>query len=197
MKLFIPLLCVLFFNSCKEISGNFSAYEDITLKRKGKSISIPAGTYIASIKNHKNKKLKLKLTGINKNKAFSFKIPKNADLPRDNGSFSFSAEQVKQPYDVQGTVSTQRTLSEVREGTESCTYMERFATCNSNASGSISCRMEQRSRNGYRFARYQLQTTVKKLFIEMLSPAAILINSAFNAEETSHQKIYSYTEKCE
>lgn len=198
MKYLIPFLCLLFLSSCKGlvIPGQFAAVEELALKRKGKLITIPVGTYTAKIKNHKNKKLKLKLTGINKNKYFNFKIPKKVDLPRENGHFSLTAAEVRQPYDVQGTVSTEKTLSETREDIEVCSYQDRDFFCTRDGFGNRHCHLNNRTRYGRRYVRYKLETSVRNVFVELLTPATNLVQSHFNGEKTFTKRIYSHIQYC-
>lgn len=154
IKQSILLLLLFTLVSCNEVPGVLSVFSTFHLiDRSGDAILLNNGQHRAELKFKSKKRLKLKITD-NQNESikFIFNIPKHADIPKHNGEFFLSAEDVEQPYNLYGTISTVNIDSEPIWAVETCTYQKAFTICyprHPGGGGNI-CHIEYRTMIGRR-----------------------------------------------
>jgi len=104
-KFMIGALCTLAVVACnKTVDGVLTNSETLTFSAKKGTATLPAGQWEAALKFPSKKEVKLNVTIPNQKNALevSFKVPKGAPLPQENGSFELSSKLSGQPYDVNG-----------------------------------------------------------------------------------------------
>lgn len=191
MKNISLLIVALFLVSCETINGNFNASEQLTLKDGSDSVTIPAGSYKASLRVT-TKKVKLDIGDGNK---YKFRIDPDA-IPRRNGTVFFPASEVKQPYDVNTTVRSNVFESDSRAGSESCSYRQPYTVCYPDNRGRTQCYTEYRTVYGYRQVQYRVRTTDKSLLINLLSPGTEMAMAQFEGRDVKRERIYEYVGQC-
>lgn len=130
MKKFIGLMLIsAFAASCVNLDGHLNVQQTMNVKKKGgflnmktKTVELEPGIYKAELKVKDRDSLTLKLR-LEKENDDEIKIPLKSDkdfnLP-DNGEVRISGSEVKQPFDVVGTIKTSITRSDSRRAVEEC-----------------------------------------------------------------------------
>src|SRR5687768_6690322 len=124
------VLCLSLFG-CDDLSGTIQTQSPLTLKvKKGKLITLDVGSHAAKFDyDESDRELEIKIKDASgKEQKAELKIPSNVAIPERNGSFSLSAAQSGQAFDLSGNVQTQVDTNHF-DGTESCTYTERHERC--------------------------------------------------------------------
>jgi len=234
MYKFINLsLVILLVVSCKiTADGVIQTSEELTLSKSGskkrvkfdsngnvtkikKPVKIPAGRYKGEFKVSSKKTTKLKfhnVPGQSKKVIIEFSIPKGSKLPASGGSFSYTAQQVRQPYGVAGRVDVEVTRSGQTQSSESCTYYDqeyrcRTVTdqrCRTRRDGTRVCRPVRRqvcnyvtvTRYGTQEVTYHYVYTKRDFEVNLLSPTTRNFVSTFTGTHNQSDKVYDYRSQC-
>jgi hypothetical protein len=178
------------------MAGKLTVSEDLTLGTRGGDEQIAVGEYNAELKFKSKKKLILSFKEGEETKKYTFRIPKGTEIPTRNGSIALSASDVKQPYDLAGTVATAVTRSEQRSGNETCTYRERYTRCTVDQNGRRQCYTDYRDVRGWRFVRYHVRTDTRTLSINLTTPGQRFQSAQFAGGDVEKFRIYEYTGIC-
>lgn len=124
----------------------------------------------------------------------TFKAPKGATIP-ENGRVSFTAEQLKENYGLNGEVSTVYSDDTRRRRTyESCTYQEPYTVCRTDARGRTYCHTEYRTRFGQREVEYFLRTKEQDLNFDLMSKTKSM--ASFEGHYRNTYPVYIYEGRC-
>lgn len=207
------------YNRCER--RNFRGY---TCKRLLKKLEkykqvAEAGTHAAKIIPGK-KKIKVKLLNEKgKTKAeFSVKVPKNTDLPRNNGSIDLPNSKTGFPYDVKGNLNTEVSDGETQYLSESCSWQEPRTVCRIVREPIPNCRVNddngrRRGRRdcmrrvrrchteyvtyyGYQNVEFFYRHTLKNLVFTMIKPESRNTMGEFEGQYQNNEKIYTYRGQC-
>jgi len=202
MKKIIALAVLTLLASCETPRGDFFANEKLTFKRKtifgnNKKVKVSPGQYGAKV-TVKNKKMKLKLDGIDKK--ITFKIPSNAKLPSGSGSIFLKSNQIGQNYDIEGDILADTQRSRVYRERESCTYTRNERQCRRHCDRRNNCRSicenVQVTVHGYKRVEYYNITTHKDYTLNLLAPNSSRVVASFDGDYTASHKNYIYEGVC-
>lgn len=108
------LLILILFTGCSSIDGELIVTKGFKAIDKGsgkaKEVTISTGTYKPSLEFDK-KKITLNFKNQGKHEvAMVINLPENAEIPQGDGVFDFyfSADEIGQPFDIEGKVQTTR-----------------------------------------------------------------------------------------
>tara|TARA_Y100000296_G_C5148490_1_gene245094 strand:+ start:578 stop:1279 length:702 start_codon:yes stop_codon:yes gene_type:complete len=127
MKSFLPLLGALVcFTGCMDYDGSFRANEKLKFKHSTvfgntKTKTLRPGRYNTSFEVTSGGKLKFTFRGEDTVEV-KVDIPDHIELPTQDGSFFYMAEETGQNYDIQGNLNSEYTSSGIHSGVESCSY---------------------------------------------------------------------------
>lgn len=177
--------------SCQEIKGNMEVLKNITLKSQNGSEQIISGAYSGSVNFPSKKRMVLELDQVEGQ--FTFNIPKNVRIP-DNGKIVLTADQVGQPYDVDGLVATNVQRGPIQESWESCTYQRPYTVCRTDARGNRTCWTEYRTEFGRQYVRFFIETVTKDLVFNLVSDSEI--QSSFTGKDVARYRRDLYADQC-
>lgn len=195
-KLSIGLVCAFAIVACSNtINGVLESKEALTFNVKKKAVSIPAGKYETKVKAAKKEvTLEIKVPGQKKATEVSFKVPKGAQLPENNGEFVLTADQSGQPYDVKGSIKTTHVDGPERWDWESCTYEVQRQECWYQG-GQPVCRWVYYTVHGQRDSRYFIRDTTQVVAFDLVNATAAAAGS-FSGTDRYSQRIYTYQGMC-
>ncbi len=197
-KLTLAVLCLFAVTACdKTIDGVLKNSENLTFNVKKKQTTIAPGQWASTIKFKSKKEVALEIQVPEQKKptVVSFKVPKNAPLPQENGDFELLAAQSGQPYDVQGFVKTSHIDSEEKWSWESCTYQVRRQECYYDSHGRPYCRWVYYDVHGQRDVRYFVRQSTQNIEFNLLNSTNAAAGT-FNGTERRSERVYTYTGVC-
>ena len=191
---YLLLLSLILLTSCETLTGNFSAYEEILLKdSKGESVKIRDGVYLDSkLKLKSKRKLKLIVDGT----TFTFKIPRGTKIPTENGIIDLSSAEVKQPYDILGSINTEVEHGQVQRDSETCEWQEPYTVCRDDSNGRQICRTEYRTRYGHRDIQFHYDLISKDLTVSLSHPGTNDMTARFEGHQRYYQRVVEYEGRC-
>lgn len=196
-KLLLSAVCVLAVSACdRTVDGVLTNSESLTFNlKKNKKASIAPGKWASQLEFESKKEVKLHIKSSEQEKptTISFKVPKNTNLPQENGSFVLSSVHSGQPYDVKGSVSTTHKDTDEKWGWESCTYRVERQECYWNGHQHV-CRWVYYDVHGQREVRYIVRDTTQVLSFDLLNSTASV--ASFNGTKNSTDRIYTYQGMC-
>lgn len=159
-----------------------------------KSIPVTVGDYKADFEFQRKDLAYIKLTSQQNNKKsyIYLNLPTNINLPKENGNFQITANELQQSFSISGSISTQKTRSELRKGYESCTYTRTVTEC-SYVNGQHICREVPYQYQGQRYAEFYIETTEQNLVLQFIQENPV---ADFSGSRGSSQKLYTYTGAC-
>ena len=194
MAFLASMLLVL--TGCKyTINGAFNVNEDIRLGSK----EYRAGSYTANVALGKTTfskryKLTMKVETAEGENSHTFKAPKGTTIP-ENGSVNFTASELKQPYGLNGVVSTVYTDdNQRRRGYESCTYSVPYTVCYPNGRYGQTCHTEYRQVMGNRQVEYFMRTKDQDLSFNLVDGQRAVAN--FDGSYNNTYRVYTYQGTC-
>jgi len=116
--------------SCVNLNGQLNVQQPMHVNRKGGflnlktiPVNLDQGSYRAelTLKSDKSLSLELKMPNDQKDIVIPIKSDSSLNVP-SNGAIRISGSSIKQPFDINGTISTEYTNSPTVSGYESCTY---------------------------------------------------------------------------
>lgn len=126
----------LFLAGCDEIkfNGSMNVLEQITFNQKQGAVTVAPGQFAAKVTlSANNSKKKIKMEIKNADPATEVKLEFDKDI-NIGETFNVTAAQLKQNFDLAGTMATKVTRSEERSTYESCTYQYPQTVCRSSKS---------------------------------------------------------------
>lgn len=194
-KLLVGTLCTLSLLACgKTVDGLLTNSSVLTFNmKKNKTASVPAGRWETQIKFPSKKEVKLEIKSATGETEVSFKVPKSAPLPTENGDFELLSTLSGQPYDVKGSVKTTHVDSDERWEWESCTYQVQREECYFNGHHHV-CRWVNYNVQGSRNVRYFIRQTTQDVTFNLLTASRTL--GAFAGTERSTERVYTQTGMC-
>ena len=164
----------------------------MTLKVRSGMKTITAGEYEAEIKIKSKKKIDLYLM-VNGNKERArFLVPEGRRIPTDNGTISLNAAEVKQPFDLHGTVTTDVTRGDRRYDRESCSYQQPYTICDPMGG----CRTHYRTVFGYRQVEFIPVTKDRVVSVELRTPGTSEDLGVFNGRDVRVERDYLFYGNC-
>ena len=116
--------------SCVNLSGQLNVQQPMQVNRKGGFLNLKTipvnlgqGSYSAelTLKSDKSLSLELKMPNDQKDITIPIKSGTSLNVP-SNGTIRIAGSSIHQPFDINGTISTEYTSSPTVSGYESCTY---------------------------------------------------------------------------
>ncbi|MFA6236004.1 MAG: hypothetical protein WC635_01650 [Bacteriovorax sp.] len=188
MKILLPVLMTAFLLvGCEKIEGQLNITKELSLKNsKGDMHLLNVGTYSADLKAKSNKKITLRLNN-DADEKFEFKFEGN--IP-ENGAFNVPSKVSGQPVDLSGSISTTVSNSDVREGSESCTYQVQETVCYpSGPYGQMSCHVQYRTVYGIQWVRFYDRMTVKNVHMSVKAANATVESADFHGNISSAERV--------
>ena len=191
-KLVLAAMSVLLLTGCdKTFEGTFEVFFDFDA---GEKFRFVPGNYTADLNIKSKTKMELEVKNVDNGDdvVIKFKIPKDEELPRENGHFSLTAEQVGQPFEIEGDIATQERDSQTRRDRERCTYRTRH--CWRDGQGRRHCREE--THWGWEEVEYYIHYTDQQLSVDLQSENTRDRAAHFAGEYHASRKIYTYRSHC-
>ena len=217
MKNLLILAFALALGGCyqKTVNGELSVYETFQLKKGKKVISVEPNEYSAKLILNDKKKFQLVIPGV-KGKKFTFKFPRQFDVPRTNGTLKLNARDLNQPVDIELNFNTSTSRSSVETTVEQCsrTYYDRVCrmervpgrrVCHTDSHGNRVCRNEPprtrrvcqsipRTIYGDRDVTFRTVDTETTYVAEIFKPSSTNLVANFNSREfRSHREVLNTT----
>jgi hypothetical protein len=204
MKRFLlALASVGLLGACDDIDGTLSVTKAFSLKTKKETISVSANTYRADFKYDENdRELEFEIKDLQNGEDVKSKfiVPAGRTIPRDNGEFMLTAQEMGQSFDLHGTLNTTSETDGPYRTSESCTYQlpERicYRECVPRRGCSTRCYTQYRTYYGYRDVEYDVTTTHRKVTAEFLTAGTNESLANFAGERTDSYRRYTYTGNC-
>ena len=122
--------------SCVNLEGNLTVNQQMSVRTKGgflnlknKTIQIAAGNYRADLKVKGEKNFMLKVSSDKKDEInIPIKSKSDFSIP-DNGPIAISGNDINQPFDLAGNVTTNISNSDIVKTNEGCTYERTERRC--------------------------------------------------------------------
>ena len=181
MKFLLIAMLSLAFFGCRDASmkGKLIVHEDITLNvtledpfcddeydddcGQTEEQTFRAGEYSTKLSLNSDKDLALEING----QDYVMVLPRDKNIPEENGSFDFLAAEINQAYDLRGDVATTSTRGEKSRGSESCHFRRHEYVCYSDGRGRTRCGYEWRTVYGRRAVVFIPVHVSKKLNFSM------------------------------
>ncbi len=235
MTKILNLLFIFLLVSCVKLTatGVIETTEDVTLSKSRKKnrvkfdangnvikikkpLTIPAGTYEAELKIRSKKSVEIIITrkfprGKKTRDTIQIKMDKG-QLPNDGGDFSFTAQQVRQPYNVAGNVKATRNQTSQTSTRESCTYRTQEYRCRTRYERRCTtdrrdrrtcrsvprqvCRYETVTRRGRQDVTFHHVNTKRDFHINFLTLDTNSAVMTFDGSHTERKKVYDYRGNC-
>ncbi|MBW1696597.1 MAG: hypothetical protein JRH18_13900 [Deltaproteobacteria bacterium] len=178
-------------------SGQLKVFEPIKLTDKEHIATlIKPGVYETRI-NWKSGRsfFELLLEDYNgRKKAFRFYIPQEMEFTNDPFSFSLSAVDIKQPFDLTGEVKISQSITDTHNGYEACTSQWMITECAGNEPKG--CRKVWRSAPGLRSVEFYYFQQFRYLNIQLVKQKTAHVVAEFNGEALNQWKVYTYRGDC-
>ncbi len=187
-KLAIAFTALLLVSGCEDMSGILSVSEKFSVLVKGKSKEIPMGGHNTKL-DFEREKITATIDVNGKDIKVVILLPDNVSLP-ENGPFVISSEQSGQPFDVEGTVQTEITRSDLKNGRETCQYTAYEPVCDQNG-----CTIQNVPKTGWRDIEYFEETTNKELGFDSFSSAGTA-QSRFDGASNTTVKRVTFEGRC-
>lgn len=181
-KLTLALVTLLLVSGCDDMSGLLKVSEKFSVLVKGKSKEIPVGTHNTEL-DFEREKITATVDVNGQDIKVVILLPNSVSLP-ENGPFAVKSEQSGQPFDIEGTVRTEMTRSELKNGRESCQYYSQEPICDQNG-----CTIQNVPRTGWRDIEYFEETTEKQLQFDSLSKAGLSQSHFEGASNTTIKRV--------
>ena len=185
MKTTLLLTLLLTLISCNKLTlkGTLLANNDLVLKdENGDDVSIPSGTYRATVKAKKKQEIELSLEQGDWEGEFDFDLPETQLSP--NGDFFISSQDSGQPYDIAGTYKTSTKIIDTTLELRSCIYYYYHYPYG------------WRRYWGRRAVEYDVHKTTTKSHIDMMATATEDVHAAFSGRRTKVRHIERYRGPC-
>lgn len=198
-QLLIGTVCVLAVAACnKTIDGLLTNSEPLTFNIKKKTTTVPAGKWAATLKFPSKKEVRLEITNPLEKKTtqVSFKVPKGAPLPQENGEFELDSTLSGQPYNVKGSINTEYVDSEEKWDWERCTYNVRRQECRYDQYGRPYCYWVDYSVDGQREVRFIEREATQEINFNLYSADLSRTAGTFNGTDISVERVYKYQGIC-
>jgi hypothetical protein len=206
LKVLMGLMVVsLMSTSCVSLNGQLDVKQMMAAKKKSgflnlktTEIQIQPDLYSAELKINSNKNYTLKLDGQNKI-LIPIKASKDLNVP-SNGHVSMSHNDINQPFDLSGEISTDIQDSDRTDTVEDCTFTvtENHCQkiCDKPDACSIVCKDVQVTLNGRHEVSYHFRTTHRDLNIDFLKADKPEVLASFHGTDTETDRITDYSGVC-
>ncbi|MGZ3789287.1 MAG: hypothetical protein ACXVLQ_12235 [Bacteriovorax sp.] len=126
-------------SSCVSIQGNLHVAQNLSVNSKGgflntssKHIDIAAGEYRAEFKKGLGGTYNIVVTKDGKEIKIPLKSKSNLNIPKYDGDFAISHNDINQYFDIKGSIGTDSQSSESYDQIESCTISRVVQNCHDN-----------------------------------------------------------------
>ncbi|MBC7538650.1 MAG: hypothetical protein H7281_07505 [Bacteriovorax sp.] len=206
LKVLMGLMVVsLMSTSCVSLNGNIDVKQMMAAKKKSgflnlktTEIQIQPGLYSAELKINSDKNYTLKLDGQNKI-LIPIKASKDLNVP-SNGHVFMSHNDINQPFDLSGEISTDIQDSDRTDAVEDCTFTvtENHCQkiCDKPDACSIVCKDVQVTINGRHEVSFHYRTTHRDLSIDFLKADKPEVLASFHGTDTETDRITDYSGVC-
>lgn len=181
-KLALAFVALLLVSGCEDLSGLLKVSEKFTVLVKGKAKDIAVGTHSTKL-DFEREKITATIDVDGRNIKVVILLPQSVSLP-ENGPFEINSKQSGQPFDIKGTVQTEITQSELKDGRESCQYYSYEPVCDQNG-----CSVQNVPKSGWRDIEYFEETTDKQLQFNTLSRSSSIQSNFAGASNTAVKRV--------
>ena len=226
MNKFIAVVGVLLLStSCLKLEGNLQVSESLSaiekygfLNLKKRTIKISPANYSASVKIISAKNFTLQLKKDGNTIDIPVKAKNSLNIPID-GKFSIAAEQIGQPFNINGVINTDTESSSQTRELESCTKETKRVVCERNLVGeqrkddhgkddhgrdghehdgdnTPDCREITETYQGERRVVYHYETVDRDLQLEISKENSSAVSAVFSGKDSETSKVYDYTGNC-
>ena len=205
------------------ISGYMDVHSPMRIGNRGKKKSFVRleadQSYSARFRFPEKNKVTLEITkrvnGKSKKHLLNINVPKGKELPKYFGDFNLGPKQSGLNHRLRGTVDTETTQSDLRWGTDTCTYQERVRVCEEvrdrpcagltgkarkrcrrqNAGSSRRrCRMEYETQFGTQDIEYYTEYTTRNVAAEFVKKGQVV--ATFEGSDTDSYDHVTYRGEC-
>ena len=206
LKVLMGLMVVsLISTSCVSLNGQLDVKQMMAAKKKSgflnlktTEIQIRPDLYSAELKINSDKSYTLKLSGHN-NILIPIKSSKDLNVP-SNGHVAISHNDINQPFDMRGEITTDINDSERSDVIEDCTFTvtENHCQkiCDKPDACSIVCKDEQVTINGRHEVAFHYRTTHRDLNMDFLKADKPEVLASFHGSDTQTDRITDFSGVC-
>ena len=179
--------------ACDPIKGTLQVNQPLTLKlSNGQTTKLNPGGYSTELDFPSKDKITMTVKTANDDLAADIAVPKDSQLPSDNGRIHLPAGKTGQAWDLNGELHTKVTRSDDRRDYEQCVYYRNETVCDRRGR----CRTVRRAEWGYQRVEYFFETEAKSLNLDLQAPGSKAALAHFAGTRTITSKIYRYRGYC-
>ena len=206
LKGLFGLICVALLSaSCVTIDGQLDVKEAMTAKKKSgflnlktTLVTVQPSLYSAHFKMNGDKSYTLKLEGRD-NLSIPIKSKNNLNVP-SNGRVAISHNDIDQPFDMTGEISTDVSESQRIDTIETCswTVTENHCQkiCDKPDHCDIVCKDVQVTLNGHHEVSFHDETIRRDLSVSFLKQDSSEIMASFRGDDTEVNRITDFSGVC-
>lgn len=191
--------------SCLSLNGQLDVKQMMSAKKKSgflnlktKEIQIQPDLYQAELKINSDKSYTLKLSGRD-NILIPIKSSNDLHVPT-NGRVAISHNDINQPFDISGNITTDVSESDRTDTVEDCTWTvtENHCQkiCDKPDACQIACKDEQVTLHGRHEVSYHFQTIHRDLAMDFLKQDKPEVLASFHGTDTQTDRIDDYVGQC-
>lgn len=159
-------------------------------------ITIPVGQYDTTLSGTIGGDLDVSFRVNGKKQSIRLNIPRNS-LPEDNGSFSLTPADLKQPFGARGDLRTDVTRGDQQRGVESCTRTRERTVCRRDQDGNRRCHNETETYYGNQEVEFFYRTVTRSIRVELVNPQfPAEAAGAVTGRDTNTSRVYTYQGIC-
>ncbi len=208
----IALVLVAFaFVGCKKIPGSLNVHSEFpaTVKNgffsRAQEVKIPVGQYQIELSGDLGGDLSILIPLDGKTQKIRLDIPKkgydtsDGRFPTENGTFSLTSQQLKQPFNVSGEINTTYNDGPHVRTTEFCQYPRETRVCIvDRETGHTTCSTETDYVSGDRDVEYFQRDESKRIRFELQDARQPSLTAAsYQGLDNSSYRVYTYKGRCQ
>jgi hypothetical protein len=208
MKKLIPVLLLGMLGvACDDLQGTLSVQAPLALKTKKETITLNPGSQSAKFDlDEGDREIEIKVKDARgKEKKGIIKYPAGMTIPKYSGTFTVTAAQSGQSFDLSGEINTDVDEGPSIDTTESCTYTKEVERCRQvpiyNKEGKVIGHEEEwytdtQSFTGSREVRYHNKSTTVTGRTLLTEPKNGSTLATFRGSRSWSETIYEYRGEC-
>jgi hypothetical protein len=179
---------------CNEIDGVTEAFTDFVLAGKKSEVLVPEGRHETELKFRSKEKIEMKLNINGEESEVVFRLAREYDFPRRNGTFFIPADDNSQGVDIDGEIRTHVEESRREFRDERCSRTVYRRECRVRRDGRRICRDVPVTRHGWKRVEYHYEETEQELTLNIADGNAEL--ARFHALDRSRRRVMDYEGPC-